>query len=525
MLKDNIFILFFAFLGTAICLYQTSSFGVLISPDSVGYISAARSIINGDGFKIYDGSYYVIWPPLFPFLLAALGVFCLDPADVARYLNAGIFGIIIFLSGSQLNKNVHNKGLVFLGTAMFSISPVLIGISVYAWSEPLFLLLILLWLNQLQKFLNKPSKKLLIITASYAGLAMLTRYIGVVTIGLSALLILMRSNAKWLDKIYQFLLFFLLAYLPSFLWEIRTYFILGTFNSPRSPSSKNFFEAGVEATNTFIYWLIPSTPSWTLTIITIFFIALLLVELGCLSRIAISRFHFLENYLPLDKIMYSIPIYIHVLFLLIYTLFIVLLASLKYFDPLGDRLLSPVYISFWFLIIFILDQLLINMNSLISREKLVLKIAKSSVFILFGLWVFLYPIKLTFIQTENRHKEGEGYASRQWHEDEIINFLRKENLDGLIYSNAPDIISNFIGIRIYFSPGKHPGYSLDQQIQKLSEKMENEKIYLVWFKTQERKEFIFSLEELKKQIHMQSIFKSSNGEVYRLMAINQKIKN
>ncbi len=52
--------------GVLLCLVCTSRYGVGVSPDSANYLSAARSLLSGTGFRYCDGGIYTHWPPLFP---------------------------------------------------------------------------------------------------------------------------------------------------------------------------------------------------------------------------------------------------------------------------------------------------------------------------------------------------------------------------------------------------------------------------------------------------------------------------
>jgi len=497
---DHIIISFFSFLGIMICLYQTSSFGIGVSPDSVGYISAARSILDGDGIKVYTGDYYVYWPPLFPILLAAFGFFGLDPSEVSRYLNAGIFGTIIILSGIWLLKNISNKGLIFFGVTLFSLSPALIGISVYAWSEPLFIFLILLWLNQITLFLNNNTLNYLVIAAIYVALATLTRHIGVIAIAASILLIIIKPNIEYLDKLKSCALFTLIASFPISLWWLRTWFVSNTLTGTRTPSDVSFIEAGIKALETLSGWLIPS---WTSTAIRIPFLTLFLLMF---LIVLISRVPKKFNNLFICNAISSIQP--HIIFLIMYTLFITLLASSAAFDPLGDRLLSPIYISFWFLTIYTLDRLL-NIDNF--------KKIKPFIVVLFGLWVAVYPARSALFEAEKRYEEGEGYASKEWREDTVLNFIKTEKIGGLLYSNVPEATYYLIGINSLPTPRKYQYQTriAAEDLTNLIKTLKSEKTHLAWFNRKKR-EYLFSLEEIKKSIKLKPIFESSDGGVYNL---------
>ncbi|MBN2537276.1 hypothetical protein JXB37_03255, partial [candidate division WOR-3 bacterium] len=73
--------------------------------------------------------------------MAALG---LDPPAGARLLNALAFGAIVFCGGLLLRRVLRSTGLVLAGTVALLVGFPLLSVSVMAWSEPVFALLVLL---------------------------------------------------------------------------------------------------------------------------------------------------------------------------------------------------------------------------------------------------------------------------------------------------------------------------------------------------------------------------------------------
>jgi hypothetical protein len=73
-------------IGSMMVNYGTGKYGIGVSPDSVGYISTAQSLLNRTGFHLFNGEPFVQWPPLYPLLLAALGLLGINPLVGAKYL-------------------------------------------------------------------------------------------------------------------------------------------------------------------------------------------------------------------------------------------------------------------------------------------------------------------------------------------------------------------------------------------------------------------------------------------------------
>ena len=85
----------FALLGVIGLLLMTR-WGIGTSPDSVGYLQAARSIVATSGGVLVrpEGPGAVAlthFAPLYSFLLSFGGLIGLDPLDWARWLNAALF--------------------------------------------------------------------------------------------------------------------------------------------------------------------------------------------------------------------------------------------------------------------------------------------------------------------------------------------------------------------------------------------------------------------------------------------------
>ncbi len=83
--KYKLALAFFALLGAILIYLATSNYIVGISADSIAYISTARNLIAGEGFVRFDGNPVLVWPPMYPLLLALIGsVFKIDPLLLAN---------------------------------------------------------------------------------------------------------------------------------------------------------------------------------------------------------------------------------------------------------------------------------------------------------------------------------------------------------------------------------------------------------------------------------------------------------
>ena len=72
-------------------LLRVAPHGPGAAVDAAWFVSAARSLLAGDGFVTFGGV-HVSQGPFFPLALAGIGLLGPDPLDAAGWLNAAAFG-------------------------------------------------------------------------------------------------------------------------------------------------------------------------------------------------------------------------------------------------------------------------------------------------------------------------------------------------------------------------------------------------------------------------------------------------
>ncbi len=163
---------------------QTTRFGAGLRDDSFTYLSAAENLAAGQGYARATGEGVpkpvTNFPPLFSMAVAGLHLPGLKAYAAARVLNALLFACTIFAAGAGLLAATRLAGISLWGAGMVLLSPVLIEIFSWVQSEPLFLLLCVIFLAWMSTALQQPRKwACLILAAFVAGLASLTRYVGI----------------------------------------------------------------------------------------------------------------------------------------------------------------------------------------------------------------------------------------------------------------------------------------------------------------------------------------------------------
>ena len=87
-------------LGLVFILLTISKYGAGVSSDAARNLSTADSLLAGKGFVDMLGGPFILWPPLYPLLLAGLSLLTKwNTFQAAWYLNVALYPVNIWLSG------------------------------------------------------------------------------------------------------------------------------------------------------------------------------------------------------------------------------------------------------------------------------------------------------------------------------------------------------------------------------------------------------------------------------------------
>ena len=183
-----------AFVGSAHLLIRSSGYGLMISHDSLHFLSTAENLAAGEGLRNYSFEPYVRWPPLYPGVLALLNLFGIDVFNGSRILNIVLFGLIVLVTGHWLGRYIRSRLLAVGVTVMIVISYAINWVASFAWYEIMFIFLSLISIIQLSAFLNqeKPMRAFTL-SVLFASLATLNRYLGV-AITVSAIILILAEK-------------------------------------------------------------------------------------------------------------------------------------------------------------------------------------------------------------------------------------------------------------------------------------------------------------------------------------------
>ena len=415
-------------ISAVILILSCTRQGAGIGSDGVVYIGTARNIMEGFGVSgISAGNVLpplVIFGPLYPSVLAGLGLMGVDPLVGARWLNAGLFGINVMLVGAILYWYSKEVWLALLGSLLVLFSRVLFEVHSSVLSEPLFLPFLLVGVLLLTQYLEHERRRLLVSSAVVLSLAYLTRYAGLLFVGAGVLVLILLRRTSLRRRFADIALWSISAGIPIGLWMLRNQLLTGSSTSrtfsPVLPTV-NLLSSLVDFV-TFWFW--PERVPLIIRIVTVLLFGSLLAGrwLWYIRREQSSES---AN----DDDPPRIFLFPAVLSVMIVVYVVGLLSIRSLFTPRIDiisRTLAPAYVLTLMLI-------LMFAHGLLRREGEKVLIKSAIIVCCFGL-VLSYIIRGTIGALELQ-RDAQGYASQAWSRSPLMNALKLLPSETPIYTN------------------------------------------------------------------------------------------
>lgn len=494
--KEYIFLTIISVVGFFIIFFTSRNFGLGTTSDSVEYIVASKTFVDGLGFLMLNNQPMVWWPPVYPILLGLVSkILSTDSLYTARILNSLIFGMIVFLSGVLINRNIKSSSLLTVLCAIaILLSFTIIQMALMVLTELLFICLVLFCFFFLDSYMKENKTKYLISLALFVSIAALTRYIGILLIPWVILNILVVSRKNLHEKIKHTLLFLFISCVPILVWIGRNYFHSGTLFGYRLPVEYSLSQNLVYIMNVFSSWYIPFNTRNS---------PYLLLMLGTIAA-AIFIIALRE---VLKKHNQILELYPYFIFVSLYLLFIVFLIMNMGIDQASKRLLSPIYIPLTIIIFFIVFEF-----SHVVAAKIRMK--SSQIFSYTAVGIFLI---MNYKETQsgiiNYSLNGEGFTSRKWRESKVIAYSQQNKIlssDKIVYSNFPDAIYALTNIKCEKTAGPQKPNEDVEIYRNVWPKRKN--AFVLWF--DELQPYLYRIEELQRITKMQTIKKLDDGTIY-----------
>ena len=467
-----------AALGVAHILVRTSVFGVTINADGVLYLSTAESLIVGEGLRTYSDNLFLLWPPLYPLLLAAIGFFGADVAEAGRLLNATALGAIAFLVGLWLITELRHRMLALGAAASIAVSLPLCHVSSYLITEPLFCLFILLALMHLHSFLNRSGKAALALSILFAGLVAATRYIGGIVIIAGVLMLLFRRGQPLRTKLWEAALYGALASIPVALAMARNWMVAGRPIGTRAGDASGYspFDSMHQLLDAVYVGMMPTAaPVWVgpLLVATIGLTALGAAVVWMSARKAVPR-------PSRGSIAAAYPCAV---FAAAYLGALVLLSGATTGEIVSPRYIAPAFAPLLVVAIFLLDRFM----TLDARGTFAFVKRIVATLLIAGWAANISLASLANAQLTNRALTTgyHGYTTVAWQQSATISHLRKNPTPGPLYSNDPAAVYFLVTAprRVKYIPNVKTDEKCHAWLQRVREAGG---AHVVWFRTRPR---------------------------------------
>ncbi len=423
----------------------TTPWGTGTGWDQAMYIGAARNVLAGNGLTIAwsldVGKPLSHYPPLFPSVLALLGLSGLDPWDAARDLNAALRGTEVFVVALMAAWASGSRWSALIGAFLMLTSVQMEFLHGSAWSEPLFLVLVLASLALTARYVAHDRKLALIGAAVCVACAILTRYAGMTLVPAITLALV------WWRKPRDLLGFVVVACLPLGLWVIHNVFSGGELVGDRSIAWHRLTPQQLgQALFTFADWVLPTRVSTRLVSADGRLYAggaavFVLVALA-FSWSAWRQRHWLISHAAGSEG----DALRRVMLLFAATYFAGVVVSMALFDDLvqlDTRILAPIYVCAVILVSSVVPGLL-ERTWRVARVHTPVTLSVAGIAGAFAVRFAALAVSV--------HSLGVAYSNTDWLASATMARLRALPSNATIFSNAPDAVYMLSGRSTYEIP-------------------------------------------------------------------------
>jgi hypothetical protein len=509
--KFRVYLFILSVIGLILILLTTSKYGAGVSSDAARNLSTADSLLAHKGFVDMIDAPFVLWPPLYPLVLAGLSLLTRwGTFQSAWYLNVLLYVVNIWLAGWLLYMIFKEKPIyAWVGAFIVLLSRSTLRIYANVASEPLFATFMLLFFLAVAHYLRTGSRASLWLMFALAGLAVLQRYLGVVLLGVGGVAVFQKY--RW-RGVLGALLPAALSTVPIAIWAVgHNLPITGTLFGPRDLGEMLPLENISLALTKILWWFIPRLSftdplilhPWVVLLALLVFVALINRKTNWVDWFRQLR----SNYVwPL--LLFSLVYF----FLLAFTV-----VTADHLDLTSDRYYIVILPAVVALGLITIDRLVLN--HLRAGGPIVVY----GVPILFAVW-FIYPLYSMqgYIRQALLQGEPTNYNianSANFREMSVVKAARgilEKDPSAPVYSNYVNIAWFLLGHPVRVLPYQNASLPRDQRVTALEEyypAWPPESGYVLWFKPNQY-HHIASPDELSALANLQLLYADETGEIF-----------
>lgn len=159
-------IVFVSFALRAACAIH---FTGMIDTEGAEYARIAQNLLAGVGYVgIATEGQQLFFPPLFPFLIAAVSLLTGD-AEVAGRIVSVVMGSLLVVPVYLIARRMYNERIAIVGAALVGAHPLLVQFSTTVHCEPTYLTLVLTAIYMAMRAMDSPTPRNLFIMGGFTG--------------------------------------------------------------------------------------------------------------------------------------------------------------------------------------------------------------------------------------------------------------------------------------------------------------------------------------------------------------------
>ncbi len=498
------------FAGVATLLATAQGAG--LGADSVNYFSAGLNLAAGNGLRTFNGTQLTMFPPGLPAIIAAGDLIGLSSQSSIRILNSLSMTATVWLGFTLLRRHVRSRGVVILTTVLLAVSVTLLGLASMALTECIFVLICLALILVLEELIAARGRPLALVAPAallvWAGI--MFRYAGIALIPAGAIAILFGRRSKgWTGALQLTLTFCVLSLVAPVLWMLRNHKVSGNYLGPRAPSPDGPVITLQRFVATLGRWVLPKPtpiPLQAAAGVALIGTCLLIAAWVLLSP---QRRANLQSLLPGR---YSLaPL---LCLVAVYSCYLGAAQLSIAFDPIGSRLMSPIYVPLVVLLATAFDRLTEVLGE--DHRRRVRRIAT----VVFA--VFLVGQSVVSLTDARRSgSEGTEYAATSWKSSEFIAAVRDLPADADLYSNVPAGIWAVLQrepIRRSPEKSQRRGTANIAISKEFLTRVQCNYAYLAWSQDAVG-DYLYTPDELGQYVNLEVISTPEGGTVYRVLPL------
>ena len=216
-------------------LLASTRLGPVVWTDSIIYLTGARNWLAGLGLSWSTCDAIkpsIVYPPLFPLMLAGFDLLRVDPVQAGRLINIAAYGLSGALVAIYAARATRAPLAGPVAALLFLVAPGIAGMHLGMMTDGPYLTFCLIALLFLAAYSRNGRAWLLIVAGAAAGMAYLTRYIGLALV-LSGVVFLALRSTRWRTLVREAIVFAGIALAPIALWYARNLVVSGSLSAYR----------------------------------------------------------------------------------------------------------------------------------------------------------------------------------------------------------------------------------------------------------------------------------------------------